>query len=173
MRKFTLSVAALMLAASAFAANVKVNHQPSEKKVYFTFTDYSSVTTGLYVGNYTSTATLNGADITYNIMPTLAENGVDYGNVIYFDYMMYLPALMNGGVLADGDYTVTFSEGFLTFNNEESNVEPITVQFTVGNTTGISTIDAATTAQRYDLMGQKVNGCQGFSVVNGQKIMVK
>ena len=172
MRKFTLSVAALMLAASAFATNVVVDHNPEEKAVYFTFTDYSSVVPGLYMGNYSCTATLNGDDVTFNIMPTLDENE-EFTNVIYFNYMMYFPALMNGGALADGDYTVTFSEGFLTFDYVESNAEPIEVHFTVGNTTGISTIDAATATQRYNLMGQKVNGANGFSVINGQKIMVK
>ena len=37
----------------------------------------------------------------------------------------------------------------------------------------IRVIDAATATQRYNLMGQKVNGANGFSVINGQKIMVK
>lgn len=173
MRKFTLSVAALMLAASAFAADVVVKQKPEEKAVYFTFTDYSSVVPGLYMGNSSCTATLNGDDVTYSIMPTLSENGEDYGNSVYFWYMMYGPALSNGGELPDGEYTITFSEGFLTFDYVESNTEPIEVSFTIGNTTGISTINTTTATQRYNLQGQKINGAQGISVVNGQKILVK
>lgn len=174
MRKFTLSVAAALLSMSAIAAdlNVTVDHKADEKKVYLTFSDYSHVVPGLYSNNFTCKATLNDTDVTYNIMPTLDDTG-DYGNVVYFDYMMYMPALMNGGVLADGEYTLTFSEGFFTFDYASSNEEPIVVNFTVGNTTGISMVESQRNAATYNLQGQKVSEVKGFTIINGKKAIVK
>lgn len=173
MRKFTLSVAAFMLAVSAFATNIVVDHQEADQKVYLTFPDYSVVIPGVFMGNYTCTASINGDDATWYIYPMLNE-AEDFTNVIYFDYMLYMPALMNGGILPDGEYTLTFNEGFLTYEYGASqNDEPVEVSFTVGNTTGISNIENNVAAQSYNLQGQQVNGVKGFSVINGKKVFVK
>lgn len=174
MRKFTLSVAALILSMSSFAAdlNVEVNNQPEEKKVYFTFNDYSVVLPGVFNGNFTSTATLNGNDVTFSIYPMLSEVE-DYTNVIYFDYIVFLPALMNGGTLPDGDYTLTCSEGYLGYDYTSTNEEPVVITFTVGNTTGIQSLEANTIAESYNLMGQKSQGINGIRVVNGKKVILK
>ena len=173
MRKFTLLVASAMLSLSAFAANdIVVNHQPDEKKVYCTFNDYSSVIPGTFMGNYSCTATLNDDDVTFYIYPTIDENE-DFTNVIYFDYMVYFPALMNDGQLPDGDYTLTFNEGFLTYDFVSSNTEPVVVNFTVGSTVGINNVENQTSSVSYNLQGQKTNGTHGFSIVNGKKVLVK
>lgn len=173
MRKFTLLAAAAMLSLSASAANdVIVDHQPDAKKVYFTFCDYSSVIPGTFMGNYTSTATLNGDDVTFYIYPSI-DASEEFTNVIYLDYMVYLPALMNNGQLADGDYTLTFSEGFLTYDYVSTNAEPVTVNFTVGSTVGISTIESQASSVSYNLQGQKAGAAHGFVIVGGQKAIVR
>lgn len=172
MRKFTLSVAAVMLSMTAFAANITVDHQPEQQKVFVTFEDNSVVLPSLFLGMYDSSATLNGDDVTFYIYPQLTEDE-DFTNTIYFDYMIYLPALMNNGALPDGDYTLTFNEGYLNFDYATFNEEPISVNFTVGNTTGISTIENGTSTEAYNLQGQKVNAQRGFQIVNGKKVIVK
>lgn len=173
MRKFTLLAVAAMLSLSAFAAtDVTVEHKADEKAVYLTFNGYSSVVPGLYMGNYNCTATLNDDDVTFYVYPTLDENE-EFTNVIYLNYMMYLPALMNNGELADGEYTLTFSEGFLTFDYTSSNTEPVVVNFTIGQTVGISSVESQAQTVSYNLQGQKMNGAQGFMVVNGKKAFVK
>ncbi len=175
MRKFTLSVAAVMLSMTAYAAdalNITVDHQPDQQKVFMTFEDYSVVLPGMYMGVYDGTVTLNGEDVTFYIYPQLSADE-DFTNIIYFDYMIYFPALMNGGVLADGDYTLTFNESSLNFDYATFNEEPITVNFTVGSTTAISTVETGASDQVYNLQGQKVNAQRGFSIVNGKKVFVK
>lgn len=174
MRKFTLSVSVAMLALASYAAdvNVTVDHQAEQKKVFFTFSDYSVVLPGMYAGNYTCSATLNGGDVTSYIYPMLNE-AEDFTNVIYFDYMLYMPALMNDGQLPDGDYTITFNEGFLNYDYTSSNEAPVSVSFNVGQTVGIQAVEASAQTQNYNLMGQKVNGTRGISIVNGKKVMVK
>lgn len=175
MRNFTLSAAAVLLSMTAYAAdaqNITVDHQPDQQKVFVTFEDNAVVLPSLFLGMYDSTATLNDDDVTFYIYPQLTADE-DFTNTIYFDYMIYFPALMNGGALADGEYTLTFNTGFLNFDYATFNEEPITVNFTVGGTTGISTIENGTSTEAYNLQGQKVNGQRGFSIVNGKKILVK
>ena len=172
MRKFTLSVAAVLLSMSAYAANITVDHQPEQQKVFMTFEDYAVVLPTVFMGVYDCPATLNGDDVTFYIYPQLTEDE-DFTNTIYFDYMVYLPALMNGGALADGDYTLTFSAGNLCFDYATFNEEPVSVTFTVGGTTGISAIENAAASEAYNLHGQKVNGQHGFSIINGKKVFVK
>lgn len=173
MRKFTLSVAAMLLTASAFATtpNVTVDHRADQQKVYVTFNDYSAVMPCTFTGNVTGSATLNEDVVTFSIYPLIDETE-DLTNTIYFDYMLYFPALLNGGALPDGDYTLTFSENYLIYDYASANEEPVTVNFTVGNTVGISNVMDNASATTYNLQGQKINAANGISIVNGKKVVV-
>ena len=76
--------------------------------------------------------------------------------------------------MADGIYTINFSETVLT-NVEEQSVytENTSCAVSVGNATGIEGVDAAAARQTiYDLSGRPTDAKQrGIYIINGKKVM--